>query len=206
MCTNSLALKLQYIALLLISLTVFSCKNDEALLEALREEEQAGVEHAKDVRILYSDSARLQVRIDAETMLNHLDPERPRREFPDGVLVVFFNDFEQPTSQLSSRWAEYLEVERKVYLRDSVVVWNEENERLETEELIWNERDSSIYSEKFVKITTPSQIIYGYGFRSNAAFSEWEIDKVRGRVQSESFLANPLKEEDAKIEEEQGGI
>ena len=177
-------------------LALGACSNSPEELERLRDNEQAGVERATEVQILYSDSAVLRVRINAPLMLNHLDPAKPRREFPEGVKVLFFNEVEQPTSQLTSRYAEYFEVERKVFLRDSVVVWNDQDERLETEELVWNEMDSTITSTKFVKITSPNQIIYGYGFRSNAQFSKWEIDRVRGTVQSRSMLDNPLQDEE----------
>jgi hypothetical protein len=68
------------------------------------------------------------------------------------------------------------------------VVSNYKNEKLETEELFWNERDGRIYSKKFVKVTTPSEIILGYGFSSNMEFTEWEIDSVSGIFQSGTLI------------------
>jgi LPS export ABC transporter protein LptC len=89
---------------------------------------------------------------------------------------------------LTAKYAEYAENEKIIVLRDSVVIRNYKNEQLETEELFWNERDSRIYSKKFVKVTTPQEIIHGYGFSSNMEFTEWEIDSVSGIFQSGTLM------------------
>ena len=46
--------------------------------------------------------------------------------------------------------------------------------------LIWNEKIQKFYTDKFVTITTPTQIIYGDGLESNQNFSDYTILKVKG--------------------------
>jgi len=49
-------------------------------------------------------------------------------------------------------------------LRDSVVVINENNDKLETELLFWNQEKDRIYSDRFVKMTSEDVVSQGIGF------------------------------------------
>ncbi|MCP4440070.1 MAG: LPS export ABC transporter periplasmic protein LptC [Aureispira sp.] len=151
-----------------------------------------GVERGVDVEILYSDSAIVRVSIKAPIMLNHRSKENPRREFPNGIDVDVFDENKQQTSKLISKHAEQSSAKRIIYLQDSVVFWNTKNEKLETDELIWNENEERIYSTKAVRVTTPSQIINGRGFRSNLDFTLWEIDSVSGIINSSNLTDGPI--------------
>jgi LPS export ABC transporter protein LptC len=172
----------------LIASLFFSCSNDLKDIERIKLNEQPNIEQAKNVEILYSDSAIVRMRILAEEMRNIVDAKEPKREFPKGVLVDFFNENQGKSSQLSANYAEYMEKKKEIILRDSVVIWNFRNEQLETEELIWKERSNKIFSKKFVRITTPTEIIEGYGFSSDMEFTNWEIDSVSGIFESKTFI------------------
>lgn len=39
-----------------------------------------------------------------------------------------------------------------------------------------------IYSDKFVRITTEDEILYGEGFESNQEFTNWKIIKPTGSI------------------------
>ncbi len=165
-----------------------ACSNRTEDVEKLKLKAEANVESAKDVDILYSDSAVVRMRIKSPLMQNRQDKDNPTRVFPNGVWVDFFDVSKSPTSHLTAKYAEYSEKLKIITLRDSIVVNNYKNEKLETEELFWSERDGRIYSKKFVRVTTASEIIHGYGFSSNMEFTEWEIDSVSGVFQSGSLI------------------
>lgn len=167
---------------------LYACSNNVEDIEKLKLKSEANVESAKDVDILYSDSAVVRMRIKSPLMQNRQDKENPTRVFPNGVWVDFFDVSKSPTSHLIAKYAEYSDKLKIITLRDSVVVNNYKNEKLETEELYWSERDGKIYSKKFVRVTTPSEVIHGYGFTSNMEFTEWEIDSVSGVFQSGSLI------------------
>lgn len=164
-----------------------ACENSEEDLESVRVKGEVGYAQAKGVELLYSDSAIVRIRIRAPRMLTNKDLTKPVREFPEGVNVDFFDENKQVSSRLFAKYGKHLQAERKVVLRDSVVVFNNRGERLETEELFWEEANDSLYSNKFVKIITPTKIIYGHGMRSNLDFSVWEIDSVRGVVMQQGL-------------------
>ena len=171
-----------------IVLLLSACKNDMEEVARFVKEGQAVIETAREVEILYSDSAVVRVNIKAPLMLVHLDRTNPRKEFPEGVNVDFFDSRHQPQSRLSANYAEDIERKGMVILRDSVVVWNNIGEKLEAEELIWEEDKERIYSDKYVKVSTPDEIVYGTGFESNIDFTRWKIKKVKGRVRVDDIM------------------
>lgn len=184
--------KLIYYNILFLLLTV-SCSNDQVKdLDNITLKDEVGIERAEGVEILYSDSAVVRVAIYAPILLRYIAKDTPKQVFPDGVEADFYNDQHIQTSKMTARYAEQFQKERKVYLKDSVQIWNNKNEMLETEELTWDETLEEIYSTKYVKITTPTQIIEGYGFKSNLDFTNWEIYKVSGQMEQQNMLDSPF--------------
>jgi hypothetical protein len=56
---------------------------------------------------------------------------------------------------------------------------------IETEGLVWDESTQKIYSDRFITITTATEIIKGYGFESDYDFQNWELKKVTGELESD---------------------
>lgn len=178
---------MKYIFLSLFLISLIACENDLAEVQRLVNKDEIAVETAKEIEMLYSDSAQVKVRIKSPTLLRHLDNRNPRQEFPDGINVEFLNARHQPTSRMTSKYAMRYEKENKVVVRDSVVWISADNEILETEELIWEEGKDKVYTKKFVVIRRPQEIIYGHGFESNQDFTEWKINAIQGRKKVEGL-------------------
>lgn len=175
----------------LILLFATGCLNDPEEVAELMKRLDPQVEIATDVAIMYSDSAVLRGFVSGPTMLNYLDNTDPRQEFPDGVHVVFFDERGDTTSILDARLAIRRERKNEIIVRDSVVWESLKGERLETDELIWDQQLGEVFTNKFVVITTPEQIIYGHGFRADQDFRNARILSVEGRVQLKEPLDGP---------------
>ncbi len=167
---------------LIVLMGIIACENDMTEVQRIVSQEEKTLERARDVEILYSDSAVVRVRIQAYTMINHLDKKEPKREFPQGFIVYFFNERKRSTGKLSANYAMQYINESKIYMQDSVVIWNTKGERIEAEELTWDEKEQKVYSEEFVKISTPERILYGYGFTSDLEFNRPRITQVTGEI------------------------
>ena len=173
--------------LLFLSLAFFACDNDLATIDAAINEKQIVVEKTKEVELIYSDSAVIRVKIKAPLMLTHLEKVNPYQEFPEGIEVDFYNERQRVTSHLTANYAIRYEKKREIIIRDDVVWQSGKPETLETEELIWNEKDKNVHSNRFVTITTPEDVIYGYGFEANEDFTYWKIDAPQGQMSVEEF-------------------
>jgi len=99
-------------------------------------------------------------------------------EFPEGIIVWFYDGDTIPSGHLSANFGRYYEEKNLWEVRDSVVALNEKNEILETELLFWNDAEDLIYTDKFVRITQEDKIIRGYGLESDPKFLSWTIKKV----------------------------
>ena len=93
-------------------------------------------------------------------------------------IVTFYNN-KQKSSVLVARNASIDERKKIMTASGNVVLENQQN-KLETEELIWDERSQKIYTNKQVKITNQEETIFGQGFSSNADFTEYTISKFHG--------------------------
>jgi LPS export ABC transporter protein LptC len=67
-------------------------------------------------------------------------------------------------------------------LRDSVVVINENNEKLETEVLFWNQEKDLIYTDRFVKMTSEDEVMQGIGLETNSHLNPRRILKVTAEI------------------------
>ncbi len=162
-----------------------SCENDLEEVNRIVSQNQLNVETMREVEMYYSDSAIIRVKVMGPVMLRYVDQKNPQEEFPEGVIVDFFDPLGRKQSKLTANYAIRKPQLNKVIVRDSVVWQSVNNERLETEELIWDQRGEKIYSNKFVTITKPDEIIYGVGFETDQNFEQWRIKAPEGEIMVE---------------------
>jgi LPS export ABC transporter protein LptC len=95
--------------------------------------------------------------------------------------VDFYNGKENPQAKVTAKYGKCTN-NNLWELRDSVVVINEKNEKLETELLFWNQEKDLIYTNRFVKITSENEIIQGIGFESDSHLYNRKILKVTAEI------------------------
>lgn len=164
---------------------IFAACSNNAIMEEDVTIADTQYEIADSVEILYSDSAVVRVRIKAPLLYNYTDKKNPRREFPKGILVEFFDENKNIQSRLTAKTAVQYEKLNKFIVEDSVVVKSVRNEMMETEGLVWDESSQKVHTDRFITITTSTEIIKGYGFESDYDFQNWELKKVSGRLQAD---------------------
>ncbi|MEM6699104.1 MAG: LPS export ABC transporter periplasmic protein LptC [Bacteroidota bacterium] len=166
----------------ILALCITACKEKVSIIEDIVfTEEDISIERMEEVEMLYSDSAKVQVRITAPTMLRYTE-RNTKQEFPDGLLVEFFDGGQNVSGYLSAKYGMRYEGEYRVVVRDSVVWESHQGEKLDTEELTWDERNERIYTNKFVTLTRPEEIIFGYGFEADQDFKRSRIKAIDGII------------------------
>jgi LPS export ABC transporter protein LptC len=168
---------------------ISSCENS---LEQLKQfsNKRSGVEEGKGVKILYTIGEKTTARITAPLMLRHQEAT-PFIEFTKTIHADFFDDSLNIESKMDAHYARYTQSESKVFLRDSVVVFNVKGDTLYCNELYWdrNKKGHEFYTDKAVRIRTKTQIIDGDGLDAPQDFKSWHIINGRGivRVSSTEF-------------------
>ena len=172
-----------FIALLIIALTLFSCKKDkEKLAKIAQIQSNTGVERATEVAISYTDSGILKAKIFSPLMERYPQKTEPYMEMKKGVKGYFYNKMGETESSLTANYAISYENTKIIEVRNNVHVKNIVGEELETEKLIWDQRREMIYTDNFIKIKTQDEILYGNGFESNQNFTRYRIKNLKGRV------------------------
>lgn len=178
--------------LTLLLLFFTSCENDLEKVNQVTARNTDPVEQGKNIEILYSDSAKIRVKVNAPELKRFVVP-KPVVEMPAGVKVEFYDDSLHITSTLTSKYAIRKDNEQIMEAKNDVVVVNTKGEKLNTEHLIWDEKTRKIYSQEFVKITTPDEIIMGEGFESNEDFTKYKIFDIKGiiTIHKDEHAPNP---------------
>ena len=171
-----------------------ACSNNLEEVDALLQKEEIRSETAKNIELIYSDSAQVKLKIQAPLLKRMPDGNQSIEEFQEGLKADFYGPDKNITAWLESKYAIRREKENEITVRDSVVLWNKRKEKLETSELIWNEKEEILRTNKFVRITQPTKgdTSYGWGFQSNADFTRFEIKNKFSSKMSATEISKAL--------------
>lgn len=172
---------------LLPALFLGSCQTEAPQTDYVLTDLALDAERAREVDILYSDSAQLMVRIRGPVMINYTDRNNERQEFPEGVQVDFYDGRGNVKSVLTAKMGTRYNGRGIVVMQDSVVWKSVDDQMLETSELIWNENQEKVYNNKFLVATTPRDTIFGKGFTANQDFSDISIIGTDGKLKVKSL-------------------
>jgi LPS export ABC transporter protein LptC len=177
-------------------LLFLSCQNDIQTINLLITGKNLPSETMKDVEIVYSDSARIKMKLTGPK-LDRYSGEKPHIVFPNGMNILFYNDSMKISSKLKADYGIRYEEAGEMEAKRNVEVVNIKGEKLNTEDLLWDEAKDRIYTNVFVKITTGDEVIYGDGLESNRDFTKWRIKNIKG-----SFNLKDQDENDSIAEQQ----
>jgi LPS export ABC transporter protein LptC len=166
--------------------TSTSCVNDEQKVKEMFEK-KTGLDEAEGVVSYMSQGGRTRAKLTAPTLLRFQDT-LPRMEFPRSLHVDFFDSTMHVENQVDALFGRYLETQNKVYMRDSVRVFNIKADTLFCQELWWDQNNQQFHTDKPVRIHRPGMIINGVGLRAPQDFKTFDIFQITNsvlRVQNE---------------------
>ncbi len=160
-----------------------SCKNDPVLARKFGAPENVEIEISEDVQLAHSEKGYTNAIITAPVMHRHIVNEN-KIIFPEGLQIELF-DKGTETSVIKAGYGERNETNRLLEMREGVVMINYKKEKMESDNLFWNENNETITIEGKVKVTTPTDIIQGYGLTSDDKFRNYTLHKITGIVHIE---------------------
>lgn len=131
-------------------LFIVSCENKIETVRSLGKR-KLGVEEGYSIESFMSQSGKMKAKLKAPVMYRYL-LDTPKVEFPNRMHVDFFDDTLAIESKMDCKYGRYLENDNKVFLRDSVVVFNRLGDTLWTDELYWDQNRNEFFTDKFVKV------------------------------------------------------
>jgi len=153
--------------------------------------------HGEDISSLISDSGVTRFRLETRVWDAYSTDTGSYWHFPEGIYVEQFDSLFQVSGYVRADTAYYFENTGRWRLINNVLIKNVEETTCETSELFWNSREPaasvhSIYTNKFVKITTPTRIITAEALKSNQSLTTYIL--YGNTMETEIDEANSSKE------------
>jgi len=173
---------LKSIVVIFFTAMLFACENRMETIRELTSTDTIPAEIAKDVRIIFSDSSRIQMVLTSPKLFK-VGGDDPYIEFPEGLFVETYNDDNDVVSELSAEYGKRFEKTKLMEIEKNVVVINHNSgKRLLTEHLFWDERTKKIYNSVFVTIIEEDKTIHGDSLRADQNFEHVQIFNVTGTI------------------------
>jgi LPS export ABC transporter protein LptC len=173
------------ITVMLFSLWLSSgCENDIERINLLTGDTETPAVSGTNVKVIYSDSAKVKVQILAPVYKSFPDAERPYMEFPEGMEVYFYDDSLKIESEIRSDHAIYYTDDRLWHATGDVMAHNlTDGDALNTEELFWDEEKQLIYSNVYTRVQNEGNILYGKGgFEAQQNLDNWSLKGTSGEI------------------------
>jgi LPS export ABC transporter protein LptC len=157
-----------------------ACENDQKTLDEIMGSKKM-TEEAKDIETYLSQGSMLKAKLWAPYMLRS-SSDTTFVEFTKSLHVNFFDSTGKVDSHLDSKYGKYYESLNKVYLRDSVLVYNMQGDSLRSPDLWWDQNTQMFYTDKNVWIKRQGTVLLGKGMDSKQDLSDIHIKQVTGLV------------------------
>lgn len=154
-----------------------ACENDIEKINLLNTSSNFPNIIGENLEVIYSDSAKVKVKMLSPEIKMFNNAEKPYSEFPQGLIVYFYDDSLNIESQIEANYAIRFDETDLWQARGNVIVQNlKTGERLDSEELFWDEEKEIIYSNTYTRIIKENGTFYGQnGFRSNQSLTDYEL-------------------------------
>ena len=169
------------ILLLLALLIFYSCKpNKPEEIRQLTNIEELPSMTIESLTTTITDSGKIKYSFITPEMKQFDKREKPAIEFNKGLHLIIFDKEQKIDAQIKSKKAIYHESDKLWELSNDVEAVNTTGEVINTELLFWDMKKKTVYSDKFIKITTDTEIITGYGFESDERMENYKIKNISG--------------------------
>ena len=163
--------------LILFLVLITACENDIEKINLINTSSDYPNIIGENIEVIYSDSAKVKVKMYAKELNQFNNAEKPYSEFPKGMKVQFYNDSLKIESDIQANYAIYYKKEKLWHATGNVIVQNlETGERLDSEELFWDEEKEEIYSNSYTRIIKENGTFYGKnGFQSDQTLTNYTL-------------------------------
>jgi LPS export ABC transporter protein LptC len=158
-----------------------SCENDQKAIDEMMKP-KAMIEEAKNIESYLSQGGMLKAKLWAPYMLRS-SSDTTFVEFPKSLHVDFFDSTGKTDSHLDAMYGKYYETLNKVYLRDSVLVFNFQGDSMRSPDLWWDQNTQRIYTDKKVWVKKGGTTLTGQnGMDARQDLSDINIKQVTGPI------------------------
>ena len=153
------------------AILLFSCKEPEPVAFDF---EQVPVQVVHDMQVLQTDKGSAQMRMHAPLMKHfHFFKDSLEQSYDlytEGFFVDAYTEDGQLETTITAEQARHVTTENKESwsaFGNVVVINHIKGEKMETDTIYWNQAEKQIYTDCYVKLTSDSGLLQGYGMTSD---------------------------------------
>ena len=156
-----------------------SCGNSLEEIKAVSIEEDGPDEISINITLLFSDYGKSKLKMKSPLIHRYyLEDDQMKLECPKGMEVVFYDSLQQIESILTANYGLLLSDQQFMQVKDSVVFKNNQKDTLYTESLDIYFQQDSIFTDKYVKVSSEKGVIAGQGLTSNTSFTNYTLNSI----------------------------
>ena len=160
-------------ALLLSVLCISSCENDLNKINEISAKQSSNpVQETTGVDVIYSDSAKVKLRMLAPLLLQLADPKKPEKDYdlmPKGIKIIFYDGVTlKETGSIMADTGINHSKTKIIEFHKNVIAKNAQGDTFRSDELYWDQNKKIMYSNKPVVVNTAAgDIVTGKTFTSD---------------------------------------
>jgi LPS export ABC transporter protein LptC len=179
---------------LVITVTFFfSCDGGSSILNQINQFNENPVGIAYDIRMTYTDSAKVKAILTAPINLDYTHLSFKYSEFPEGLKIVFYNDNNEENTIVADYGILYNQT-RIVDLQGNVVLLSNNGSRLETSQMYWDSEKEWLFTEQPFTFKSENEDMAATRLDTNKEFSKFQTGKLTGTMlveeQKDSLTVN----------------
>lgn len=168
----------------IVPLLLWGCGDNTQALKELTSIEDVPLGTAANIRMIYTDSARVQAILKAPKHIDYTHLSFQYSEFPEGVFVTFY-DPQQRESFLEADYGILYNATRIIDLRGNVELRSSDGAVLLTDQLFWDAQTEWLFTEKPFQYTSTDYDLDGVRLDANKEFTTFNTGTLEGTLQVE---------------------
>lgn len=159
----------------------FSCDDGSSILKQINQFNENPVGIAYDIRMTYTDSAKVKAILTAPINLDYTHLSFKYSEFPEGLKIVFYNDNNEENTIVADYGILYNQT-RIVDLQGNVVLLSNNGSRLETSQMYWDSEKEWLFTEQPFTFKSENEDMAATRLDTNKEFSKFQTGKLTGTM------------------------
>ena len=159
----------------------FSCDDGSSILKQINQFNENPVGIAYDIRMTYTDSAKVKAILTAPINLDYTHLSFKYSEFPEGLKIIFYNDNNEENTVVADYGILYNQT-RIVDLQGNVVLLSNSGSRLENSQMYWDSEKEWLFTEQPFTFKSENEDMAATRLDTNKEFSKFQTGKLTGTM------------------------
>ena len=160
---------------------LFSCEDNSQALKEMNMNRQDPLATAKSIRMVYTDSLRIQAILTAPKHVDYTNLSFRYAEFPEGLKVIFFDNDGNENEVLADYGILYDET-KLIDLKGNVQLKSHDGSILTTTQLFWDSENEWLFTEQPFTFNDQDYNFNALRLDTNRDFTKFQTGNLIGTI------------------------